>query len=113
MSRKSFGKEIDKRLLAAAKESAERIEQSEIFMALFNDAMRSDPVCLMQIGLAIYMDKPIFVLVPEGTEIPNNLLSVARRIEYFKGDAKDMTSIKQATDRLLRDYKEPDNKTSG
>ena len=95
--------EIDRKLKQAAQQSAEKIGDSAVFLALFNEAMLKDPLCLMQMGIAIYMDKPIYLLVPEGAEIPLNLRRVAVRIEYFKRDPSDMASIQDATTRLLGD----------
>lgn len=97
-------RELDRRLLRVARGSAAKMDDCATFMALWSDGMRDDPVCLIQMGLAMYLDKPIYLLVPEGTTIPNNLLAVARRIEYFKRDETDFSSINAATERLLRDY---------
>ncbi len=96
-------REIDQRLKEAAKRSAEKISKSAAFIALFNEAMLDDPICLIQMGIAIYMDKPIYLLVPEGCEIPANLRRVAVGIEYFRRDPNDMESIGKATERLLKD----------
>ena len=99
--------EIDQKFKEAAARSAEKISDSASFLVLFNETMLKDPLCLMQMGLAIYMDKPIYLLVLEGAEIPLNLRRIAVRIEYFKRDPTDMESIGKATERLLKDLDEP------
>jgi hypothetical protein len=93
-------REIDQRLKDAAKRSFEGIQEAATFLALFSDDMREDPICLMQMGLAVYLNKPIVLLVPEGVEVPENLLMMARKIEYFRRDPEDMTSLEAATNRL-------------
>src|SRR5213593_1732764 len=100
-------RDVDNRLKEAAERSTEKISSSAAFVALFNDAMLEDPLCLMQMGIAIYMDKPIYLLVLEGAEISANLRRVAVRIEYFKRDPKEMASIEAATKRLLAELGKP------
>lgn len=99
-------KDIDEKLKEAARRNAEKIAGSHVFLALFNEKMLDDPICLLQMGLAIYMDKPIYLLVPQDTPIPENLRRVARKIEYFWRNPNDMSSIEKATEKLLSDLKD-------
>jgi len=93
---------FDDELKRAAKRNLDKINSSAVFLALFNEKMAKDPICLMQMGLAIYLDKPIALLVPEGAVIPENLRRVAQKIEYFRRDEDDPSCINDATDRLMR-----------
>ena len=102
----SFDADTEQRLKTIAERNFEAIKDSAIFMALFNDEMHKDPVCLMQMGLAVYLDKPVLLLVPEGARLSQNLLMLARKIEYFKRDPKDMRSFEAATKRLTQWMKE-------
>jgi hypothetical protein len=88
----------DERLKAAARESADKIAGSSAFLVLFNERMIEDPMPLLQMGLAIYMDKPIALIVPEGATLPNNLCKLAERIEYY--ESEDEASVGQAVERL-------------
>lgn len=55
---------------------------------------------LIQMGLAVYLDKPIVILAPKGSLIPANLRAMATAIEDF--DPTDPASIEAATERLVR-----------
>lgn len=93
--------EVDKELKDAARRSADKIAESDFFMVLFNDAMVEEVLPLIQMGLAMYMDKPIFLLVPEGAAIPENLRKVAQGIETYRRTPDDVSSIERATERLI------------
>jgi hypothetical protein len=92
--------ETDAKLKDVARRNFAAIKDSKIFLTLFNEAMYQDPICLMQMGLAVYLNKPVLLLVPEGAELPENLLMLAKKIEYFKRDPKDMASFNAAAQRL-------------
>lgn len=92
---------IDEHLRQAAKRNAEMIGGSAVFLALFNESMVEEVIPLIQMGLAVYLDKPIVLLVPNGVRIPRNLRRMARRIEYFERSV-DPTSIQEATERLMQ-----------
>lgn len=93
---------IDERLIHAARRNAEKIANSDFFLVLFNDKMLEDPTPLLQMGLAVYMDKPIYLLVPQDTPIPENLRRMARKIEYYWANPDDMSSIENATSKLIK-----------
>lgn len=91
---------IDEELKEAARRNAEMISGSKVFMCLFNEHMVEEVIPLLQMGLAIYMDKPIALLVPEGVRVPHNLQKLADgNIEYYRKD--DEQSVTDATTRLM------------
>jgi len=59
-------------------------------------------------GLAVYLDKPILLLIPESREgqLPQNLRKLATAIETFddqRGDPREIEmSLQAATARLVR-----------
>lgn len=91
-------KKEDEALRQVAKENFEKISDSAVFMALFNEDMHKDPICLMQMGLAVYLNKPIALLVPEGSMLSGNLQRLAQRVEFYKPGDKE--SLFAATTRL-------------
>ena len=101
--------ELDQKLKEASERSAAAIAGSAAFVAIFNKSGLSDPVYLLQMGLAVYMDKPIYLLVPQDAVIPENLRRLARKIEYFWRNPDDMSSIRAATEKLLSDLRESGN----
>lgn len=72
------------------------MENSENFCAIVTENYLSDPQCATQMGMAIFMDKPIVLMVRIGTKIPKNLEKIAAGIVYFH----DKSDIKNAQLRL-------------
>jgi hypothetical protein len=66
-----------------AKDSYSKIESTTVFVSILSPESASDPACLLQIGCAVMMDKPILLLVLDGTEIPKHLEKIAT-IEKLK-----------------------------
>src|SRR5262245_30462103 len=89
------------RLRDAAKRNAEAITGSAVFVCLFSKSMLEDPISLMQMGIAVYADKPIYILVEDSRvlDISENLRRMARGLEVYKAD--DEESFNQATLRLM------------
>jgi hypothetical protein len=61
----------------AAERSAEKIADSAVFMGLFSKDYRESSLCLLQLGIAIMLDKPILMVVPPDVEVPENLRKLA------------------------------------
>lgn len=72
------------------------IEGSENFCSIVTDGYLNDPLCATQFGMAMFMDKPIVLMVRVGTKIPKRLEKIADGIVYFH-DEKD---LKNASKRL-------------
>jgi hypothetical protein len=79
------------------KENVEKIGSSEIFLSMLNGKF-DDPLMLMQMGIAVYMDKPIYLLVNRGTKIPENLRKMAAGIEVV--DYDNMDQMTAAIERI-------------
>lgn len=81
-----------------AKRNFEMISKSACFWTIFSDKMVDEVVPVIQLGLAILLDKPIMLLAPKGVRVPEHLQRLAIAIEEFeRGDAE---SLKQASLRL-------------
>ena len=90
----------DKRLKAIAKENFAKISDSNIFLLLFNEKMVEEVVPLIQMGLAVYLDKPIAILMPKGARLSMNLQRLGVATEEF--DPEDQASFEAASMRLLQ-----------
>lgn len=55
-----------KEMVKVVQDNAEKISQSEVFVSLVTPSYLNDPYCAMQLGLAILLDKPIYLLVKRG-----------------------------------------------
>jgi hypothetical protein len=77
---------------------------SSVFMNLWSDTMAtdpsSDPIPVMQLGYAMLLDKPIVIVAPHGSRIPENVKRCARAIEFY--DHGNTASLHAATLRALR-----------
>lgn len=87
------------------KENCDGIEQSKVFISLFSKNLRSDPIPIIQLGYAIMLDKPIYLIVLDGEKVPENIKRVAMHIEYIK-DRNDKNELKNAIDKLAKMFKE-------
>lgn len=85
-------------LRAAVSRTFDKVAGSAAFVALFTEAYQRDPTALMELGMALVLDKPVYLLVQAGTPIPDNLRRLARAIEAFSA-ADD---VELATRRLLQ-----------
>jgi hypothetical protein len=94
---------IDKALRDAVRRNFEGLSNSKTFCLLFNEKMLDEVLPIVQMGLAVYLDKPIVILAPKGVVIPGNLRAMATAIEEF--DPNDRGSLEAATERLVRNGK--------
>ena len=93
-------KEIEQ-LQKAVKSSAPKIQNSGLFLSMYLDGgFEKEPLCLLQLAIAILLDKPIGVLVYEGIKIPENLKKIAVAIEYCEEGNQE--SMNQAALRLIK-----------
>lgn len=80
------------------KENVEKITDSEIFLGMMSGKF-DDPLQCLQFGIAVMLDKPIYLVVAEGTKLPRNLLRMAQKVEYVAwGDTDSMSA---AVNRIL------------
>ncbi len=91
----------DDYLIGVVKKNAEKISKASVFVSVVSANYLESPYCAMQLGLAILLNKPIRLLVKEGIVLPENLVKVAEKVEYFMA-ADD---IGLASDRLLEDLR--------
>lgn len=81
----------------AVERSAKAMTESDIFTVLLTKAYMKDPVACAQLGLAIVLDKPMYILALDGVEIPENIRRLARHIE----PVASLDDVGLATRRLL------------
>lgn len=79
---------------------AGKIDQSAFFLSLFTEKYSKDPVALMQLGMGIVLDKPIYILAPHGSTIPTNISRLAYGLFFYNPD--DKTSVQDAMTELTR-----------
>lgn len=88
----------EKWLKKAVKSSGDKIEQSSVFLSLMSKSYKEDPLCALQLGIAVLLDKPIGILVEEGVEVPSGLAAFAKGIEPYK----DISNVTEAAGKLIK-----------
>lgn len=73
--------EFNEWLEKAHKEDSEGIGSSAICSSIVSKGYLENPRCALQIGLAILMDKPLFLIVDKDQKIPASLVRAAQAIE--------------------------------
>lgn len=96
---------VTKELREATRRNFEGLSGSKTFVCLFNERMVDEVLPLLQMGLAVYLDKPIVILAPKGALIPANLRAMATAIEEFDHDDASGQSINAAVERLVQNGK--------
>lgn len=89
-------------LKAATEDSGEKIEKSAIFMSLFSKSYAKEPLCALQLGIAILLDKPICLMVVEGGKVPEHLKKIAFAIEQVTDTHPD--SMKVAYEKIQKKF---------
>src|SRR5687768_9747944 len=65
-----------------------KVGGSSMFVSIFSEGYLKDPLCLMQLSMAILLDKPIILAVPwyARDKLPENLKKVATAIIHMDND---------------------------
>ncbi|MFA6971780.1 MAG: hypothetical protein WC208_10315, partial [Gallionella sp.] len=92
--------EPSKELTEFLKKQTQQIKDCEIFMAFYTTSYEKNPLCLLQISIAMTLNKPMFLLVEEGVLPNDKIISMLDGVAYFKKD--DPESIKNATAYILQ-----------
>jgi hypothetical protein len=91
---------VDEALRQVVREHAKHLASAEWFVVGYDEDLIEQPIALLQMGLAIYLDKPIVVIVPIGIKIPMNLRRLALRIVEY--DPADPSTMSDALVRIRR-----------
>lgn len=89
---------INASLRDAVRENYQKISGSTVFCVLYNEKMINQVIPIVQMGLAVYLDKPIVLLVPKGVHVAANLRAMATAIAEF--DPADPASLDVAIQAL-------------
>jgi nucleoside 2-deoxyribosyltransferase len=67
--------------------SSEKIHNSEFYIALVTNHYLMNPTCAIELGVAILEDKPIILLIKDGTQVSSSLKRIAQVCKTFKNSA--------------------------
>jgi len=97
-------KETDKRMVEMVKRNAEAISDSQVFVVMHAAELGEEILPVIQMGLAVYLDKPVLILCPESRRetIPKNVHKLAVAIEYFDDSGTKEEQVMQMHAATLR-----------
>ncbi len=78
----------------------EKIRGSACFLSIFTKNYMDDPAALIQLAICMMQDKPLLLIVPDGTPIPAKIKKAADMIEFFKTEEE----MKIKVQRMLKEY---------
>ena len=90
-------------LKIATAESAMRIDSSAVYLGIYTTNYAKDPVCLIQLSLAILMDKPIYMIIQKGVKTPKKLIRMLDGYEFYDPDVEG--SFEEASRRILKKWR--------
>jgi len=91
-----------KDLQAWATQALRGVGESHIFTMLWAPSILNiaeQPVAALQFAAAVLLNKPLYILAPEGTALPPRVRLIADGVEFYAPD--DPASLKRATIRLM------------
>jgi hypothetical protein len=83
--------------------SADKIEQSHVFLAVFPQNAYEDAGCMIQLGIAIWMDKPIYLLIEKDVQLPRHIARIASG--YERVTKPNVQGFHEAMHRLMAKIK--------
>ncbi len=86
-------------LKTATEASGEKIEKSGIFLSLLTKNYKKDPLCALQLGIAIILGKPLALIVVDGEPVPETL----RRLAFAVEECNDPADVKTAAANIMRE----------
>jgi hypothetical protein len=88
-----------------AREAVDRnlqpMKDSSVFASILSGDLTKEPLCALQLGLAILLDKPIILIVDHAVKLPKHLVKIAEVIERV--DIKDPATVERAS-KSIRDF---------
>lgn len=84
-------------------DSGEKIAGSAYVMSIFTKDYKRNPQCALELGIAIMLDKPLFIVADESTEIPQHLVKIASVIEKVRiGNTEDADRVRKSIADYLK-----------
>lgn len=84
--------------------SGSKIKASDVFTTMFTKNYLENPQCLLELGIAIVLDKPIVIIAVDGIKVPENLKKIAVMVETVDGKSKhDMKRAMRCIGKVLDD----------
>lgn len=90
--------ELDAWLKQATEGSLPKMKESSVYAGIVTDSFLKEPLCALQLGYAILLDKPIILIADKTMKLPESLVKVAKVIERV--DIKNPADMKRASESI-------------
>lgn len=96
---------MEDELKRIAKSCGPKIENSKVFVSLVSKNYIEDPICALQLGIAILLGKPLAVIAIDGAEIPETLRKMAFHVDHVENAKEAAASVKAAIQKFDKEEK--------
>lgn len=93
-------KEFEEWMNKVVENSGPKIAKSAVYTGLYSKNFVKDPRCALELGMAMFLDKPIAIIAMDGEPIPENVKKVATIIEHV--DSKVPGDMKRAVGKIAQ-----------
>lgn len=90
--------ELDAWLKQASGGSLPKMQGSSSYAGIVTESFLKDPLCALQLGYAILLDKPIILIADHNLKLPAALVKIAKIIERV--DIKNPRDMKRASESI-------------
>jgi len=85
-------------------DSGAKIKSSEVFTTMLSESYLENPQCLLELAMAIVLDKPVFVIALDDVKVPENLIKMGAHVERVKrGSDADMKRAVRSIGKVASD----------
>jgi hypothetical protein len=90
---------VRKEFVRQAKRATAGLKDSHVMVGIYDEGDEARWEFMLQVGYCLLHDKPLIIIAPTGTPIPEKLRSAASVVETFRPE--DPQSLNLATKRAL------------
>lgn len=101
-SRRSELDDIREDLEIFVEKTAAHIGDSSICVSIFTDDYKKGLDSLLQFAIALMLDKPIYLLVREGTFVPDKIRRIADGIEFYRDELDALDACRRLLEKAQR-----------
>jgi hypothetical protein len=92
-------------LSRVAADAAKELARLQVYICLYTEDFERDPEAMIELGIAVAADKPVYIAAPVAKPLPQNLVRLAQKVERY--DPKHLpASLELATERLSRSWQQ-------
>lgn len=82
----------------ASADSLPKIKDSGTYAGIVTDSFLKDPLCALQLGYAMLLDKPIILIADKSMKLPESLVKISKLIERV--DIKNPADMRRASQSI-------------